>query len=263
MRASAVIAFCAILLAGTPAAAGFSTAALDAISATPKPNAQLPLDLNFVDEHGAPRTLRQALGSRPAVLVFADYTCKTLCGPILSFAAAGLSKAGLQPGSDYHLIVIGIDPKDGLDRAREMKASRIGSGTPLAAATIMLTGKEPAIRAATAAAGYHYAYDPEHDQYAHPAAAFVVTPKGKIARVLSGIGLAGSDLRLALVDAGQGRIGTLIDQIHLLCYGFDPTKGIYTASIARWLEFGGVLTMLLLGGGLAFMVFAGRGGRPT
>ena len=75
----------------------------------------------------------------------------------------------------------------------------------------------------------------EHDQFAHPAAAYVITPAGRIARVLSGLGLDGNDLRLALVDAGEGRIGTFIDHIRLLCYGFDPAQGIYTASIERWL----------------------------
>jgi protein SCO1/2 len=144
-----------------------------------------------------------------------------------------------------------------------MIKSRIGGDTPVAKAAMALSGKAPDIRAVTTAAGYHYAYDPEHDQFAHPAAAFVVTAKGRISRVLHGLGLAGDDLRLALVEASQGRVGSFADRIHLLCYGFDPTRGVYTALIARWLAFGGVLTVVLLGGGLAYLAFTNRSGRST
>jgi protein SCO1 len=254
----AVFALLLVSLA-TGAQAHFSTNALQEIAAKPQPNAQLPLDAPFVDEHGQPRTLRGILSGRPAVLVFADYTCRTLCGPILAFAAGGLEKSGLRPGEDYHLVVIGIDAKDGLDDATAFKSSRVGEGTPLAAATVMLTGKQPAIDTATRAAGYRFAYDSGEDQFAHPAAAYVLTADGHVARVLSGLGLAnGGDLRLALVDAGKGKIGTVVDQIHLLCYGFDPAKGIYTASILRWLDVGGALVVAALAAGVGALMLRKR-----
>ena len=251
----------AIGIAG--ARADFSRAALDAIAATPQPDAQLPLAARFVDEHGAPRTLGAALDGKPAVLVFADYTCRTLCGPILAFAAGGLEKTGLTPGRDYHLIVVGIDPKDSLATAVALKDSHVGKNTPLSKATIMLSGKADAVRATTQAAGYRYAYDPTHDQYAHPAAAYIVTGQGRIARVLSGVGLDGGDLRLALVDAGKGNIGNIVDQIHLLCYGFDPTRGIYTASIARLLNIGAMLTVAAIAAGVGGMLILKRRGRAA
>jgi protein SCO1/2 len=261
MRAALVTV---LLLAGLGVAhADFSRAALDTIAAAPQPNAQLPLAAHFVDEHGAPRTLGAALDGKPAVLVFADYTCRTLCGPILAFAAGGLEKTGLTPGRDYHLIVVGIDPKDSLATATAFKDSRVGKDTPLSKATIMLSGKTDAVRAATQAAGYRYAYDPAHDQYAHPAAAYVVTGQGRVARVLSGIGLDGGDLRLALVDAGNGKIGGIVDQIHLLCYGFDPARGIYTASIARLLNIGAVLTVIAIAAGVGGMILLKRHGRAA
>jgi len=259
MRATLAIV---LVLAGLGAArADFSRAALDQIAAAPQPNAQLPLEARFVDAHGAPRTLGAALDGKPAVLVFADYTCRTLCGPILAFAAGGLENTGLTPGRDYHLIVVGIDPSDSLASAATFKDSHVGKDTPLAKATIMLSGKAEAVRATTAAAGYRYVYDAGHDQYAHPAAAYVVSAKGRIARVLSGVGLDGDDLRLALVDAGNGKIGGLADQIHLLCYGFDPARGIYTASITRLLNIGGALTVIALAAGIGGMVILKRRGR--
>ena len=83
---------------------------------TPSPTRSCRCAAKFVDENGKPRTLGDAIGNRPAVVVFADYTCKTLCGPILAFAAGGLAKTGLVAGRDFHLVVIGIDPKDSLRR---------------------------------------------------------------------------------------------------------------------------------------------------
>ena len=253
-----------LLIAGVGVAyADFSRAALDRIAAEPKANAQLPLDTRFADEYGTPRTLRDALGGKPAVLVFADYTCRTLCGPILAFAASGLEKSGLSPGRDYHLVVVGIDPKDGLAAGVAFKASHVGKDTPLAGATVMLSGNADAVRTMTQAAGYRFAYDAQNDQFAHPAAAYILSGDGHVARVLSGLGLGGGDLRLALVDAGKGAIGGIVDQIHLLCYGFDPARGIYTASIARLLNIGGVLTVLAIVAGIGGMTLYKRHGRAA
>jgi protein SCO1/2 len=255
MRALLVIL---LVLSATAAQADFSRAALDKIAADPKPDAQLPLDARFTDARGQPSTLGEAIGGTPAVVVFADYTCRTLCGPILAFAAGALEKTGLDAGRDYRLVVVGIDPKDDGTSARAFAASRIGTDTPLAAATTLLIGHDESIRTVTQAAGYRFAYDPAHDQYAHPAAAYVVTARGKVARVLSGVGLDAPDLRLALVEAGGGKVGGLADAIHLLCYGFDPAKGIYTASITRLLNIGGAATALLLAGGIGLMLLANR-----
>ena len=253
----------ALLLAIPAANAGVSKADLNAVSADPKPNAALPLDTQLIGEDGKALTLGDALDGMPAVLVFADYTCTNLCGPILAFAAGGLEKTKLTPGRDYRLIAIGIDPKDSLADAEAMKASRIGTDTPLAKATLMLRAKQPAVDALTAAAGYHYTYDAANDQFAHPAAAYVVTANGHIAHVLSGLGLDAADLRLALVDAGKGKIGTFADQVRLLCYGFDPSLGVYTENITKLLAAGGVLTVLILGGGIAVMTFKTRGRETT
>ncbi len=247
-------AFAVMLLAlVAPARADVTAAQLESVSAAPRPGAALPLDLAFVDDAGASRTLRAALGATPAVLIFADYTCRTLCGPILDFAATALRQSGLQPGSDFRLIVVGLDPRDGPDAARAMRVERIGTDDPLARATVVLTGQASAIDAAAAALGLHYAYDAAHDQYAHPAAAYVLDARGNVTRVLSGLGLSGNDMRLALVAAGQGHVGTLGDRIRLLCYGYDPARGIYTERITLMLEIAAGLTVAALGGAILTM----------
>src|SRR5262249_51957179 len=148
----------------------------------------------------------------------------------VEFVAAGLERSGLQPGHDFRLLIIGINPKNNLDDARHLKSQHIDPHSPLFAATMVLSGDDIVIREATSAAGYRYDYDADDDQYAHPTAAFAIGPSGRIGRVLSPLGIDGADLRLALVDAGQGHVGSVADRIRLLCYGFDAAKGIYTQS---------------------------------
>jgi protein SCO1/2 len=238
--------------------AGVTNAELDTVSVDAGPRAALPLSLPFTDDTGTKITLGDALSNKPALLIFADYTCNNLCGPILSFAVAGLEQSGLISGKDFRLVVIGLDPKDGVAGARAMKAAQIGGHGLLADVTLFLTGTKNTVRTATDAAGYHYVYDAEHDQFAHPAAAFVLTKDGHITRVLSGLGLTGSDLRLALVDAGEGRVGSLLDQIRLRCFGFDAAHGIYTASVTRMLAIAGAVTVIILFGGILVMTFGKR-----
>ena len=247
----------------SPLHAGLTPAAIGAAEVVANSEARLPLALRFVDETGRPLTLADAMSGRPAVLLFADYTCHTLCGPILTFVAAGLEKSGLRAGIDYKLITIGLDPKDGLDKARAMKASRIGTGTELAKATVALSGDDATIKAAAQAAGYHYAYDDANDQFAHPAAAFVLDSTGRIVRVLSPPGVGADDLRLALVDAGHGRVGSLGDHLRLLCYGFDPVRGIYMTSILSFLTMGASATVLCLALGILWMSAVRKRGAPS
>jgi protein SCO1/2 len=252
-----------LIAGGAGAEAGVTQAALDDIAVEPRADAALPLGLRFLDESAQSRTLGDVLAGKPAILVFADYTCRTLCGPILTFVAAGLERSGLAAGADYGLIVIGLDPKDDPQSARASKAARIGSDTPLAAATVMLTGEEAAIRAVTAALGYRYAYDAEHDQFAHPAAVFAVNSTGRVTRVLSALGLGGPDLRLALVEAGEGHVGSLGDRLRVLCYGFDPVRGVYTETITLWLELAAIFTMASMAVAMVVMNAKSRRGASS
>lgn len=261
--AAALAVASAILALPAPALARFTSTQLAAISASPPPHATLPLDVVFRDESGEPTTIRSAIGGVPALLVFADYTCRTLCGPILEFTTAGLSKTGLKPGLDYRLIVLGLDPKDGLDTARAMRAKHIDAGNPIGQAAIFLSGTDADIHTTTAAVGLHYAYDAEHDQYAHPAAVYVIDTGGHVRRVLSPLGLDGGDLRLAIIDAGRGAIGTFADRIHLLCYGYDPVRGIYTERITTMLGFAAGATLIVLLAGFVAMIVRERWRAPA
>jgi protein SCO1/2 len=253
-----IISVTAALMHGSPASANFTQAQLHSISASPPPNAALPLSLAFRDESGRPTTVRDALGGVPTLLIFADYTCRTLCGPILEFTTAGLAKTGLRPRLDYRLVVVGLDPKDGLDTARAMRATHVDSDNSIGKAALFLSGDDSTIHSATAALGLHYAYDAAHDQFAHPAAVYVLDPGGHVRRVLSPLGLDGGDLRLAIVDAGREKVASLADRIHLLCYAYDPVRGIYTERITTLLGYAGGTTLVLMAGGILALVVRER-----
>ncbi|MGB7256947.1 MAG: SCO family protein [Pseudolabrys sp.] len=219
--------------------------------------AALPLGATVTDEKGHRLSLRDIV-TKPAVLVFADYTCRTLCGPIVAFVSSALQQSGLDPGRQFELVAIGLDPKDGADAAEKMRHDHLADSPGLDAATHFVTADEATIKTLTAALGYRYRYDADDDQYVHPAAAYVLRADGVVARVLTGIGLSGGDMRLALVEAGEGKIGTLRDKIRLLCSGFDPAHGTYNVMVSRMLTVTGLVTMLTLGGGIGILMLMGR-----
>jgi protein SCO1/2 len=252
---------CGALMAAVPAAASVTPAEYQDVGVSPPVDAAVPLTVSVADEQGQPRNLR-GLITTPAVLVFADYTCTTLCGPIVSFAAAALEKTGLTSGRDYRLIVVGLDPKDRAADAAAMRRAHLGDDGALNRASDFVTADQASVTALAQALGYKYHYDAEHDQFAHPGAAFVLAADGRVARVLAGVGLSGEDMRLALVEAGQGKVGTLRDQVRMLCYGFDPAHGTYNVAVSRLLAATALVTMLALGGGIGLLTLMGRR-RPT
>jgi protein SCO1/2 len=245
------LAIVAVLCAAVPGRAAIVQRDLDRVGVTPPPHAALPLDLPVQGEDGASKPLRSWLGTTPDVLVLADYTCKTLCGPMISITSDALRKSGLRPGKDFRLIVIGLDPKDTAADAVRMKQAQVGSAGELSAASYFLRGNAETIGTLTGALGFASVYDRDRDQFAHPAAAFVIAPDGRLARALPGLAIEPASIRLAIVDAGKGKVGTLTDHIRLLCYGYDPASGTYSLAIGRLLAASGGATiaalMLLIG----------------
>ena len=247
----------AVLLIAGPAAARISPADYSKVGVTLPDNAALPLTLVVTDLESRQRRLADFV-STPTVLVFADYTCQTLCGPILDFVVSALEQSGLKPRGQFRLLVIGLDPKDGAADATKMRDQAIAANTELYKATSFVTADEATIASLTAALGYRYAYDKADDTYIHPAAAYVLDATGRVVRVLTGIGLSGEDIRLALVEASSGKVGTFRDQVRLLCSAFDPVHGAYTPMISQMLKFAGAATILALGGGIGLLLLGSR-----
>jgi protein SCO1 len=221
---------------------------------------QLPLDLIFRDENGKDVKLGQFFGTRPVVLALAYYECPMLCTQVLNGMTGALKTLSFDAGTDFDVVVVSIDPKDNFRLAADKKASYVDRyGRPATAGGWhFLTGSEASIKPLTEAIGFRYAYDANLKQYAHGAAIYVATPKGVIARYFLGIDFAPRDLRLALVEASNNRLGTVTDQVLLLCYHYDPSVGKYGVAILNAVRVGFVATVT---GFLAFLFVSLRGER--
>jgi protein SCO1/2 len=256
-RIDACLAATLLLVVASPAPARTIQEAYRDVGVTLPPGAALP-SAGVVDARGVRRNLHDMI-SRPTVLVFADYTCKTLCGPIVAFVGAALEQSGLPP-DQYRLLVVGLDPRDGAAEAARMRQDHLGAA--IESASAFVTANAATVTTIASSLGYRYAYDAQHDQFIHPAAAYVLRADGRVTRVFSGIGLSGSDMRLALVEAGEGRIGTLRDQVRLICSSFDPAQGAYNVMVSRVLVATGLATLAALAGGVGLLVLMG-GRRPV
>lgn len=255
-----VLPIVAMLIGAMPAAAELPASSLSAVSAGLPPNASLPLDVPLREGDGSPKGIQSWLAGRASVWILADFTCQSLCSPVLRQTADALNGSGLVAGRDFNLFVVGIDPKDTVRDAAAMKAAQVGSKGQLAAHTAMLRGDEKAVARLSDRLGFHAVYDKANDQFAHPAAIFIVAADGRVSRMLSGLGLDSQELRLALVEAGKGQVGTLADHVRLLCYGFDPARGTYNFLIGRALTIGGGITMVALALLLGLMLRKERSG---
>ncbi|MCQ8783991.1 thioredoxin domain-containing protein [Mangrovibrevibacter kandeliae] len=220
-----------LTLASGAARATLAPADLAAVALSPPPAAALPPATIVRTTAGQDLPLADVLRRHPANLVlFVDYTCNSVCGAALSIAASSLRTPEVAD-LDAGLVVIGLDPKDGPEAARAMADAALPPDPGLRRSIAFLSADPAAVATLTDAVGYRYAYDPQTDQFAHPSGVLATDGGGRVARVLSSLSLAPEPLRLALVDAGKGKVGTLLDQIVLRCYAFDPAAGVYTSRI--------------------------------
>lgn len=211
--------------------------------------ARMPMDAPMIDQDGATTSLARLADGKPLLLAFGYYRCPNLCDLTLHGMAAAVSRMPLDPAHDYRPVFVSIDPRESPAQARD--AERMLSGmddkaTP--ARWTFATAAPDAIAALTAAAGFRYFYDPAIHQYAHPAGVVVVTPDGRVAQYFFGVTYEPEALRLALVDASGGRLGSVIDRLVLLCCGYDPATGRYSLLISRLMI---VLGCLFVAGMLA------------
>jgi protein SCO1/2 len=217
---------------------------------------RLPLDVVVRDEAGREGQIGQYFGQRPVVLVFAYYSCPMLCAQVFSGLASTLGVLSLEPGRDLEIVAVSFDPRDTPASAVAKKAAyleryaRPGADT----ASHFLTADQPSIDRLTKAAGFRYAWDKETQQFAHPSGVIVVTPDGRLARYMFGIEYGPRDLRLALIEASAGTLGTAVDSLLLYCYHYDPMTGRYGLQVMRALRVAGGVTVVALGSFVFVMV---------
>ncbi len=222
-----------------------------------KLNAQVPLNLTFRDETGEAVRLGNFFGAKPVILVLAYYECPNLCTLVLNATLTSVQDLKLDAGKDFEIVVVSFDPREKASlAAQKMKAYTQRYGRPQDnGGWHFLTGNEPEIAALAHSVGFRFAWDAEVRQYAHPSAIMVLTPEGKISRYFAGIEYPPKELRLALVEASERRIGSLTDQLFLLCFHYNPLTGKYGVAIMRVIQVAGFATVAALA---TFMVAMAR-----
>jgi len=224
-------------------------------------NEQIPSNLTFRDETGKTVQLSDYFGKRPMILNLVYYQCPMLCSEVLSGLTSAMRILKFDVGKDYDVLTISFDPKETPEMAAAKKAEYLKRYGRAGAAEgwHFLTGPQSSIDALTKAAGYQYEYDVNTGQYAHATAIMVLTPEGKIAQYYYGVEFAPKDLRLGLVQASQGKIGTVVDEVLLYCYHYNPDTGKYGAVISRVLKLAAGATIFFLGTFLVVMFKLGSG----
>jgi len=214
---------------------------------------QLPGDVTLVNADGRSLTMDELFsGQRPIVLQFGYFGCPMLCSLVLNGLTQAIADMPWTPGQEYDVISVSIDHREDAQLARMMKQGYIERvGKPQAAAGwYFLTGEEDEIRRLADAAGFGYRYLPRRDEIAHPAVIILLTPDGRVSRYLPGILYDPQTLRLSLVEASEGKVGSWFDHLLLTCFMFDPDAGKYNWHAMALMRVAGALTVMLVAGGI-------------
>jgi len=219
---------------------------------------QIPLDAVFRDETGAAVRLGDLLrDGRPAILNLVYYNCPMLCGLVMNGVLDVARDLAFVPGDEYDILTISFDAREGADLAAAKKANVMKDLARPGAERgwRFLTGDEPAIRSLTDAVGFRFEYDEQAKEFAHASGIMVVTPQGLLSHYFYGVTYAPRDVRLALVEASAGRIGSPVDQMMLFCYHYNPVTGAYSAAVMNFIRAGAAVTILAIAG---FLVISFR-----
>jgi len=222
------------------------------LSITDKAGSKLAIEsLKFQDEKGEKVPLSKYFQTgRPVLLSLVYYECPTLCSLVMNGILDGAKALQWTIGKEYDVIHVSIDPRESFALATQKKDSYIKAYGRLGAENgwHFLTGSEDQIKALADAVGFGFRYDPKSKEYAHSAGIFVLTPDGRISRTLYGIQYVARDLRFSLIEASDGKIGTVLDRIVLYCYRYDPASRKYSLYAMRLMRAGGAGTLLVFGG---------------
>ena len=212
-------------------------------------------ETEFVDASGRTVRVGDLLNQgKPVVVAFVYHNCPMLCSLVLDGLSEAMAESDLQPGTDYTALALSFDARDTPELASGAKARYVEKvDRPGAASGFHFwTGEEDAIERFTSEAGFGFAYDAKTGEFAHNAVLAFLSPDGTITRYLYGVQFPERDFRLALVEAGEGTVGSTIDRILLTCYQFDPDARSYSLTILGVMKWGGGLLTLALLGVLAF-----------
>lgn len=218
----------------------------------PTLNARLPLDLPFRDETGRTVQFHDYFTNKPVVLALVYYGCPMLCDQLEQGVVGSLRMLAFNPGRDYEVVFVSFDSRETPELAAQKKQSALKQfrRPETASGWHYLTGSQESIAALTKAANFRYSFDQKSGLFAHASGIMLLTPDGRISRYFYGIEYPSRDMRLGLVDASAGKIGTVVDHVLLFCFQYDPSTARYSASILKVLRLGGVLTIVFIVGGI-------------
>ena len=229
--------------------------------------AQLPLDLEFTDSTGQNVRLGDYFGDKPVILSLGYYECPMLCSLVRNGLFESLQKLEyFTAGDDYEVVVVSIDPAETPEIAETKRRVTVMSYGRSVDGQIdesgrgwnFLVGDEDSIATLADAVGFRYTYDPKIDEYVHPSGIMVITPEGRISKYLYGIQYPALDLRLALVEAADNKIGTAVDQLLLTCYHYDPAEGQYNLFVTNLTRIAGLGTVAIIGLVLGLFLYRER-----
>lgn len=218
-------------------------------------NDMLPLDAAFTDETGRRVALGDYFDRKPVLLAFVYYQCPMLCTQVMNGLSSALKVMPFAAGEDYEVVLVSFDPRDTPATAAEKKRAHLEywSTEKDAASWHLLSGDEATIRRVTSAAGFSYRWDERTGQFAHVSGILVATPQGRLSRYFYGVEYSPKELRLALVESGEGRVGSAIDELLLYCFHYNPESGRYGLMVMNLVRLGGVMTVLGIGGFILIM----------
>ncbi len=206
------------------------------VSFKPELDVMLPLDLEFMGDEGKRGPLRERMiPGKPAILALVYYRCPTMCNLMLNGMVEALREVSYLPGKDFTVLAVSFDAREThvIAAGKRENALEMYGKTETAEGWHFLVGQDPEIKALTESVKFGFKYDAEIDQFAHGSGLLILTPDGKLSRFLPGVLYPRRDLQLSLVEAGEGKIGTLTDKLALLCYHYDPKTGKYGLVINR------------------------------
>ncbi len=230
---------------------------LEGVGITEYLDAQIPLDLTFVDEHGYDIVLRDYFdGKKPIIITMNYYRCPMLCSLTLNGLTAGMEEMEWNLGQEFDVVTVSINPKEDDKLAMTNKTGYLGHYNREGAEKgwHFLTGQQENITKLADALGFGYVFDAQTGEFHHTSSIMFMTPDGRISKYMNDVKFAGQDLRFALVEASEGQIGTTLDKLLLFnCFKYDPDRNSYTPSAWKLMRAGGAVMIMFLFGGLAVL----------
>lgn len=223
---------------------------------------QIDLNNSFVDIEGKEKKLAEYFdGNRPVILAMVYFECPNLCTFVLNELLSGLKDLKWNVGDEFQVVAVSINPNDTAELALKKSEAYIKEydRPNTKNGWHFLTGPETHSKSLAEQIGFHYKYDEEQKQYAHAAGIFVLTPDGHLSRILYGLNYRAQDLKLALLEAAKGKIGTITDRILMFCYHYDPKGKRYALWATRLMQMGGGITVLVI----LLMLYRGTRQKPS